>query len=398
MRHRLPGYIGTALLVALVSAWTLWGVGELYYEGWGLPLQTQLRYLALPLLLFAFALLTITWPGVGGFILVILGSGFSIWWVALAAARGTLSLRWLLTTLSPFAGVVVAIGVLFLLEGRYRRRRRDQGWTRPERWVQRHLGQVLVVGVPLLVASGVSVYYAPLITSRIDDGDRGMRLIEGNGVTLIWAPLGPGWNWRQPWGGYPSWDAIALYGVPPVGLERKLGYEEQHATSADMLATGLCRYLSEDGLSLANEPQEIWRMPTVREVVRSLVSSGESAGCEWDGRRGNADCARQPNKDTPLWAPDMEPIYYWSADERDANRAWYVPYTGGLRYGGLIYHQRKDWGNPRHGYRCVRDGASPIALPLHVPEARSEGYRDAEGQAAVVPNDRHVDDVSFTRR
>jgi len=60
-------------------------------------------------------------------------------------------------------------------------------------------------------------------------------------------------------------------------------------------------------------------------------------------------------KDTPLWAPDEEPIYYWSADEYDEEKAWYVPYTGGGRYGGAISYQPKDWGNPRHGYRCVRE-------------------------------------------
>ena len=51
----------------------------------------------------------------------------------------------------------------------------------------------------------------------------------------------------------------------------------------------------------------------------------------------------------------MEPIYYWSADEYDEEDAWYVPYTGGRRYGGVTSHQPKGWGNPRHGYRCVRE-------------------------------------------
>ena len=61
-----------------------------------------------------------------------------------------------------------------------------------------------------------------------------------------------------------------------------------------------------------------------------------------------------PNKDTPLWAPDEDPVYYWSADEYDEESAWYVPFTGGGGYGGVIGYQPKDWGNPRHGYRCVR--------------------------------------------
>ena len=96
-------------------------------------------------------------------------------------------------------------------------------------------------------------------------------------------------------------------------------------------------------------------MPTTEEIVRSLIGEGENAGCIWDKNSGKADCIRQPNKDTPLWAPDEEPIYYWSADEYDEESAWYVPYTGGIRYGGVIGHSPKDWGNPRHGFRCVRD-------------------------------------------
>jgi len=35
--------------------------------------------------------------------------------------------------------------------------------------------------------------------------------------------------------------------------------------------------------------------------------------------------------------------HYWSADEYDEQEAYYVSY------------QPKSWGNPRHGYRCVRE-------------------------------------------
>lgn len=156
------------------------------------------------------------------------------------------------------------------------------------------------------------------------------------------------WNWKQPWGGYPSWDMIALYDAPPVGFGDKPGYKGRHATQENMETTGLCRYLSEDGTTLMPEPQDIWRMPTTDEIVRSLVRDGENAGCTWNSESGSADCIRQPNKDTPLWAPDEEPIYYWSADEYNEYEAYYVSYNG------RISHQPKDWGNPRHSYRCVR--------------------------------------------
>jgi hypothetical protein len=169
-------------------------------------------------------------------------------------------------------------------------------------------------------------------------------LIEGNGVALVWAPSGPGWYEH-----YYSWNDIAFYGVSPVGFGEKPGYEDRDATLEDMNTTGLCCYLSEDGLTIMNEPQYIWRMPTVDEIVRSLVRHGENAGCTWDGKSERANCQVLPDKETPLWAPDWSPIYYWAADEYDEHKAYYVSYNGRLNY------QPKSWGNQRHGYRFVRD-------------------------------------------
>jgi len=183
----------------------------------------------------------------------------------------------------------------------------------------------------------------------VDDGDRSARLIRGNGVALVWAPAGPGWNWRQPYGGYPSWDMLAWYGRPPVGMKTGDALPPGHATQAEMAETGLCRYLDASGVKLMPEPQNIWRMPTTDELVRSLVFRGENAGCQWDGRAGRADCRHTPDKETPLWAPDQPPIYLWSGEEAGEDEAWYVSYNG------RIAAQPKSWGNPRHGYRCVKE-------------------------------------------
>ncbi len=115
----------------------------------------------------------------------------------------------------------------------------------------------------------------------MDDGNRGARLIEGNGITLIWAPAGPGWN-----ANYYSWNDIAYFGVPPAGFGTKPGYEDRDATIEDMNATGLCVYLSEDGLTVMDEPQYIWRMPLwmkssahwARTVKRRVHWDGKSEG------------------------------------------------------------------------------------------------------------------------
>lgn len=196
---------------------------------------------------------------------------------------------------------------------------------------------------------GVSIYWLPVVLTRVDDGGSDAVLIEGNKVQLIWAPEGPGWSrgmGASREAGYLlpednlSWNEIAFYGVPPVGFGDKPVLEDRDATIDDMNTTGLCCYLSEDGLTLMDEPRYIWRMPTVDEIVRSLVRHGENAGCNWDGESQCADCLVLPDKETPLWAADLSPIYYWAADEYDEHEAYYVAYNG-----KIISFQPKSWGN-----------------------------------------------------
>jgi hypothetical protein len=349
IKRRLPGYIGAGLMILVTVAWTFWSVGEMYYEGWGVAWYGTVAYLIPGAVSLVLTLLALTWPRVVGWLVIAVGIGFTAWWWGPAALKGELTLSRIIGQF-PVSGTLVIIGVLFVLEGRYRRQRRADGWTPPEGWLRRNLLYILAVGLPLMVLIGFSAYWLPILLTRVDDGDRGSRLIEGNGVALVWAPEGPGWNWKQHWGGYPSWNRIALFGVPPMGMEEKRGREDEDATAADMESTCLCAYLSDDGLTLMDEPQGVWRMPTADEIVRSLGQHGQNAGCVWEGECGvEAQCGVTPDKETPLWAPDQEPIYYWAADEYDDRKACYVSYKGWVRA------QRKSWGNPRHGYRCVRE-------------------------------------------
>jgi len=66
----------------------------------------------------------------------------------------------------------------------------------------------------------------------------------------MWAPKGPGWPEFVP----ETWDD----------------------------AVRICRYLNEDGLSLAAEPKDIWRLPTVEEAVKSQLRHEKNAGGIWD--------------------------------------------------------------------------------------------------------------------
>jgi hypothetical protein len=331
----ISNIIALGTLTLTTSLWMFWGTSEMYYEGWGLPFPQPLAYLTPALICLLLTALCLRWPHIGGWLLIGVGGAFTFWWWGLTYRRGGLSLISALEMV-PVSTLLILTGWLILHSAKSKQP--------PFRW-----RWYVSIGVPLLIFFGVSAVQLPQIMRRLDDGYRGERLIQGNGVTLIWAPAGPGWNWKQPWGGYPSWGSLARYGKPPIGLKTgdKLGaapYSEQ-----EMASTGLCAYLSADGLRLMDEAQNIWRMPTTDEVIRSLTRGGVNAGCTPPEGTGRATCESTPDKETPLWAPDQPPIYYWSGEEANSETAFYVSYNG------YVNTQPKDWGNPRHGYRCVRE-------------------------------------------
>jgi hypothetical protein len=359
-RSALPGIIATVLMSAVAWLWVLWSLGEMFYEGWGTPLPGPLLYLIPGALALGLTLAALRWPRVGGLFLVLVGGLFGAWWIGNSLRAGIdvadLVVRFLLS------GGIALFGLLFLLDARHRRRRIAAGWTPSDAWWRRNLRTLFLLLPAGLILLGFLVYWVPILATRVDDGDRGARRVEGNGVTLVWAPEGPGWNWRQEFGGYPSWDALAWYGTTPSGMKngraldslRAAGILPDDATGDDMRRTGLCVHLSDDGLQLEAKPPEIWRLPTARELVRSLSRHGKNAGCALSPdfptvEYTRAACDVTPDKETPLWAPDLEPVYYWVADEKGAREAFYVNYQGAVRA------QPKRWGNPRHGYRCVRD-------------------------------------------
>lgn len=344
--------LASAFMIAMTALWTFWGTAEMFHEGWFGAWTNRLPYLVPILITLVPTVLCFRWPVIGGVLLIIIG-------VAAAGFFGNVAV-------AAMASGIALVGVVFLVDGLRRRRAAreiDEGDHGPEpadevAWWRRDLRTTLAVGLALVIFVGVSAYSLPMVLGREDDGDRSARLIEGNGVTLVWAPEGPGWNWKQDWGGYPSWQAIAIYGVEPVGLDDKTGYGRQgsdpdtyvYATAEDMAQTNLCRYLGADGVTLHEVPQDTWRMPTADEMVRSLVRDGESAGCTWDGASlgERSDCEVQPDKETPLWASDHAAIYYWVADEANEDEGVFVSYNG------TVNATRKNSGNPRHSHRCVR--------------------------------------------
>ena len=338
----LPGWIGTGLITLLNAIWLFWGLGEAFYEGWGVPETPWFLFPSIGFAAMIFSAIAIFFPFVGGGILVLAGGAFAIWWLLPGIRSGFYTLLTIIERLF-LSGGFAFVGMLFILDGFFG----ESSKNNDQPWIIKNLRLLLALSVPLVVGLVVAAVNLPIVLTRVDDGDRSARLINGNQVALIWAPEGPGWNWKQDFGGYPSWDALAFYGIDPLGLIENLE-DEVHASEEDMSETGLCNFLSEDGKTLMTEPQNIWRMPTVDEISRSLSQNNINAGCAWDGVSDRLECHTRPDKETPLWAPDEPPVYYWAADEMDKQNAFYVSYSGWVKY------QPKNWGNPRHGYRCVK--------------------------------------------
>jgi len=351
-RRRTAGWAAAVLMTVIAGFWTYWSFGEMYHEGWWGAWTNRLPYLIPGLGFTLLTALAVCFPRVGGWLLVLIGVAFSIFFMDIHLQDSRLVM-----SRDP-VGVLLCVpvfllGGLFLWDGR---RQANGAYGGPAgNWWRRNVRLLVVLGVPLVTALAVSAANLPRVLGRQDDGDRSARLIEGNAVSLVWAPEGPGWNYQQPWGGYPSWQQIALYGVEPQGFEIKPGYERDaetrvFASAGDMAATNVCRYLNAAGTALEAEPVDIWRMPTVDELVRSLVRHGENAACIYQGEdHARVQCSVQPDKESPLWATDRAPVYYWALEEYDGRTAFFVSYNG------YVNTTFKAGGNPRHSYRCVRE-------------------------------------------
>ena len=139
--------------------------------------------------------------------------------------------------------------------------------------------------------------------------------MQGNEVSLTWAPDGPGW--------------------PRTGTD----WDD---------AGQICLYLNEDGLTLNSEPQDIWRLPTVDEAVRSMARHGENSGGEWDAASEETTYHTRPDKESPLWNVHSQVIYWWTATEIDEEHAYIIVYDG------LVWSRTKQLRPDYLGFRCVK--------------------------------------------
>lgn len=291
------------LSTAFTCLWAFWGILENFHEGWySTSLYENLlllfrQYLSIPIVVMALSLIALKWPRVGIGLFIATGI-FALYHFS---GGNPITIRLLI------ASPIVALGLLYLF-----------GRPKPKK-----VAQLLLIGLPLLVIIILGTPNYIRVVTRVSDGDFGTRLVEANGVTLIWAPRGPGW----PDEGVYWADAIQA-----------------------------CRYLSEDGTTILEEPQNIWRLPTIDEAVRSQARHGENSGGVWDPLARKATYEITPDKETPLWDMHSPVIYLWTSEEKDDLRAYMFVYNGQIAIRGKRA--------PRyHSFRCVKEISNKSSNP-----------------------------------
>lgn len=293
----LIGWIGVVISIAFSSLWAYWGIMENFHEGWYAESVWEnlfmlfFQYLLVTFIFVLLAVCSLRWRRIGLGLHLLLAA-FCVWFFS----GGSFQVVGLLIVIP-----IIGLGVLcFFGEPKPKRAAYWSLWAIP-------LAIVLVASVPQMFK----------VANRLNDGNFGVRTVKGAGVTLSWAPCGPGW--------------------PDKGMNWEKARE-------------VCRYLSEVGSMLMDTEQNIWRLPTVEEAVRSMMRHGSNAGGIWDPEAGKATYARTPDKETPLWDVHSQVIYYWTSetDPQDTQRAYIIVYHGG------VFTRRKTDGQAYLSFRAVK--------------------------------------------
>ena len=292
------GWIGVSITLLFSSIWAYWGAFENFHEGWySVSLIENLlmfffQYMLFSLLFIFLAVISLRWKKIGLILHLFLGS-FCIYFFS-GASFEVLGLLIII----PFA----MLGIIYYI-----------GEPSPKRWAYR-----LIIIIPFVITLAISLPLGIKVSQRVNDHDLSMRILEGNNITLAWAPRGPGW--------------------PDKGVS----WED---------AQDICTHLSEDGMSISENKQDIWRLPSVDEAVRSMMIHGESSLGTWDPETQESHYEKTPDKESPLWDVNSQVIYYWSSDtsREDPSQAYIIVYDGG------VYDKRKSNRQNYQSFRAVKD-------------------------------------------
>ena len=293
-RRQIAGWIGVSVSTLITCIWAFWGILENFHEGWYAETLAAnlglmfIQYLSPMLIFMALTLVSIFWPRVGG------GLHIAAALLAIGFFKAFSNAATFLIIL-PFIG----LGLLYWISCIGPRKR----------------AATVAVALPLLTLVITGIGPAIRVSQRIDEGNLQARLVKGNRVDLIWAPDGPGWpregtNWHE--------------------------------------AKKTCQHMGEDGLTVAPNQQNIWRLPSVDEAVRSMARHGVNSGGVWDVEIAKATYETTPDKESPLWNVHSQVIYWWTATEIDEEQAYIIVYDG------KVWPRSKDFGPDYLGFRCVK--------------------------------------------
>jgi len=269
----ITGWTAVAVSTVLASLFAFWGANENFHEGWyfrdlwrnlSLMMVQYMIWMFLPMIAGLLAL----WNRVLGFVM---HTAFAIGALWLFGFR-SVGAHWI-------AIPILILGIFYCC-----------GRPVPVKWARRSL-----IFIPLLTAVFSGAYPAWRVFTRPGVVDGSLRQIQGNGVNLIWAPVGPGWDEKEM-----SWYEARLR----------------------------CSLLTAGGTALASQPVGVWRLPTVDEAVRTMIWRGRNAGGRWNAQTRRVSFRAPPDKEAPLWNQYSPVIYRWTADELENERAYMVAYNG----------------------------------------------------------------------
>jgi hypothetical protein len=297
-RKRIVGWFAVGISLAIALLWTVWGMLENFHEGWFSPSLAQnlglmfIQYIPFALAFMFVPVIAIRWKRIGLGIYIALGIFCAIFF---SGASFTVTYLMLVIPLT-------CLGLLFFY-----------GDPQPRR-----TAIYLLTLLPLAVMIVIAIPNIVRISNRLNDGDFGTRLVDCQGQPLYWAGRGP-------------------------------GFPEKGVTWAD--ADYACTHLSEDGSTILEEEQNIWRLPGIEEAVRCQTRGGENAGGTWNPTTQTTTYEKTPDKETPIWDSYSEVIYYWTGDLAEKeDYAFIIDYKGGIFVKNMLYSP------PYRTYRCVKDG------------------------------------------
>ena len=294
-KRRVAGWLAVGLSTLVACFWAVWGIIENFHEGWfndsflanvGLMF---LQYLSPMIIFLSLTLLAISFPRIGAAAHALVGITLAL---VLFGWDDKVAMQFVILPM-------LLLGILYWY-----------GRPEPRRWAYR-----LAIGLPMLslIISGVEPVVR--IAGRFNDNNLGARLVEGNGVRLIWAPEGNGWPGKGV-----TWHEA---------LKR-------------------CQHLSGDGRTLSEVPQDVWRLPAVEEAVRSMSRHGLNSGGVWNEQTRTATYQTRPDKESPLWDVRSQVIYWWTATEINDDQAYMIVYDG------KVWPRRKRFAPDYLAYRCVK--------------------------------------------